>query len=160
MLRYASYDIVFQEIPGEVTLALNISGCPNRCAGCHSPHLQDDIGETLNENMLVKLLDAYGASITCICFMGGDAEPPEVLKLAGFARNCGIKAAWYSGRSGLFEDAEKYFDYIKLGAYIENLGGLDSPVTNQHLYRIDNGQMTDITKCFHQNIKSTKYINT
>ena len=40
MLKYAGYDIVFQEIPDEVTLALNLSGCPNGCPGCHSPHLQ------------------------------------------------------------------------------------------------------------------------
>ena len=45
MLRLASFDVVFQEIPGEVTLALNLSGCPNRCAGCHSPHLWEEVGE-------------------------------------------------------------------------------------------------------------------
>ena len=45
MLKYAGYDIVFQEIPDEVTLALNLSGCPNGCPGCHSPHLQRDEGE-------------------------------------------------------------------------------------------------------------------
>ena len=38
------FDVVFQEIPGEVTLALNLSGCPNRCAGCHSPHLWEEVG--------------------------------------------------------------------------------------------------------------------
>ena len=37
MLKYAGYDIVFQEIPDEVTLAISLTNCPNRCPGCHSP---------------------------------------------------------------------------------------------------------------------------
>ena len=27
---------VLQEVPGEISLALSISGCPLRCKGCHS----------------------------------------------------------------------------------------------------------------------------
>ena len=39
MLKYVNTDIVFQEIPDEVTLAVNISNCPCRCPGCHSQYL-------------------------------------------------------------------------------------------------------------------------
>ena len=28
MLKYVNHDIVFQEFPDEVTLAINLSGCP------------------------------------------------------------------------------------------------------------------------------------
>ena len=52
MLRYYNFDIVFAEIPEEVTLAINITNCPNRCVGCHSPHLQQDIGENLTTEEL------------------------------------------------------------------------------------------------------------
>ena len=149
MLRYASYDIVFQEIPGEVTLALNLSGCPNRCAGCHSPHLQEDTGDELTENVLSALLGVYGNSVTCVCFMGGDSSPDEVLKLAKFARRFHKKTAWYSGNSKIYENAQQHFDYIKLGRYIEELGGLNSPTTNQRFYRIDNKTMIDMTKRFY-----------
>ncbi|MDR1860896.1 MAG: 4Fe-4S cluster-binding domain-containing protein [Bacteroidales bacterium] len=145
MLRCASYDIVFQEVPGEITLALNISGCPYRCRGCHSPHLHGNIGEELSESLLDSLLDAYGASITCICFMGGDGAPHEVLSLARYARRRTAKTAWYSGNTQVYDGAQLCFDYIKLGGYVEELGGLKSPHTNQRLYRIDNGQMFDIT---------------
>ena len=47
MLKYVNYDIVFQEFPDEVTLAINLSLCPNGCPGCHSAYLKDDIGEEL-----------------------------------------------------------------------------------------------------------------
>ncbi|MDR0710869.1 MAG: anaerobic ribonucleoside-triphosphate reductase activating protein [Prevotellaceae bacterium] len=152
MLRYANFDIVFQEIPGEVTLAVNLSGCPNRCKGCHSPHLQKNAGETLNESVLFDWLEKYGNAITCVCFMGGDAEPREVERLAGLVRTSAgrpIKAGWYSGKATLPADISlSSFDYIKLGAYMEGLGGLNNPATNQRFYRIEKGEMIDKTSSF------------
>jgi anaerobic ribonucleoside-triphosphate reductase activating protein len=152
MLRFVNYDIVFQEVPDEVTLAINISNCPNCCPGCHSPWLREDIGEELSEKTLDILLEKYGGAITCICFMGGDAAPGEVERLAVFLRKATthrIKTAWYSGRAELPSGCSvPNFDYIKLGPYIENLGGLRSPATNQRFYRIENGVMVDITECF------------
>ena len=59
MLRYADYDIVFQEIPDEVTLAINLSNCPNHCKGCHSAYLMEDVGEPLTEESLSTLLGKY-----------------------------------------------------------------------------------------------------
>lgn len=152
MLRYANYDIVFQEIPGEVTLAINLSNCPNRCKGCHSPHLMDDIGEILDEETLDSLLQKYGDAVTCICFMGGDASPREVEYLAYYLHqktNGSIKTGWYSGKKNLPEGCSTgNFDYIKLGPYVEALGGLDSPTTNQRFYRIQEGEMMDMTDHF------------
>ncbi len=149
MLRYADYDIVFQEIPGEVTLAINISGCPNGCVGCHSAYLQQDVGEQLDEEALGKLLDRYGKNITCVSFMGGDSDPAEVNRLANFLKNKNLKTAWYSGRSNLSEVIELVnFNYIKLGPYIEKYGSLKSTTTNQRLYRIDGTEMVDITSVF------------
>jgi len=149
MLCLASYDIVFQEIPGEVTLALNLSGCPNRCPGCHSPHLQKQIGEPLDEGLLSGLLKSYGSAVTCVCFMGGDGDPTEVARLAGYVRNFPsykLKTGWYSGRAALPEGFPTgSLDYLKLGPYIDKLGGLDMPSTNQRLYHIVAGELTDIT---------------
>ncbi|MDR1682378.1 MAG: anaerobic ribonucleoside-triphosphate reductase activating protein [Candidatus Symbiothrix sp.] len=142
MLKYYNLDIVFQEIPNEVSLAINITNCPNHCKGCHSPHLQEDIGEELTKSVLSDLLEKYGNAVTCVCFMGGDNAPEEILQSAKFFRKYGIKTAWYSGKKALpNSDFTQYFNYIKLGAYIESLGGLDSPTTNQRLYRIENGEM-------------------
>jgi anaerobic ribonucleoside-triphosphate reductase activating protein len=163
MLRYASFDIVFQEIPKEVTLAINISNCPNNCKGCHSPHLRENIGEILDEHIISAWIADYGHAITCICFMGGDAEPREVEYLATFIQTCfcrKIKTAWYSGKDDLAADiAVSSFDYIKLGAYREDLGGLNVPTTNQRFYSIENGAMTDRTNWFWKNADYPKSDN-
>ena len=139
MLKCYSYDIVCQEIPDEISLAVNISCCPNRCPGCHSPWLWDNEGEDMTEDMLSARIGKYSAAITCFCFMGGDAEPMEIMRLARWIRSQWpeIRTAWYSGKESIPEDFDiTCLDYIKLGPYIEALGGLKSPDTNQALYRI------------------------
>ena len=152
MLRYINYDIVFQEIPGEVTLAINLSNCPNNCKGCHSPYLMEDKGEVLDEDSLVRLLDKYGNAITCVCFMGGDAAPQDVNHYAAFLQKTTgrkIKTGWYSGKPALSSSCSiEHFNYIKLGPYIESIGGLSSPQTNQRFYRVENGEMIDMTYSF------------
>ncbi|MGI6719173.1 MAG: anaerobic ribonucleoside-triphosphate reductase activating protein [Bacteroidales bacterium] len=150
MLKYTNFDIVFSEIPEEVTLAINISNCPNRCKGCHSPYLQEDIGFELTNKVLKDIVDKYKNSITCICFMGGDASPDEVCSSAVLIKetyNNKIKTAWYSGKNKLENDNyTKYFNYLKLGSYNEEKGPLNKPTTNQRLYKIVNNKMIDITK--------------
>jgi anaerobic ribonucleoside-triphosphate reductase activating protein len=152
MLRYYNYDIVFQEIPNEITLAINITNCPNRCKGCHSPHLQEDIGYELNEELLISILDKYATAITCFCFMGGDANPHRVAEMADFVRGHSpqVKTAWYSGCSDLPKNFTKEsFQYIKLGGYEEQLGNLRNQTSNQQLFEIQkNGAMKDISYLF------------
>lgn len=153
MLRYHSYNIVFQEVPGELTLAINLSNCTNGCKGCHSPHLQQDIGPVLDEAVVQSLLQKYGEAITCFCFMGGDADPQEVQCLATFIKTKSsyqLKTAWYSGKAKLPQNfATDHFDYIKLGPYIEKLGGLNAPHTNQRFYKIlQDGVLQDATALF------------
>jgi len=167
-MKVASFDIVFQEIPGEVTLALNLSNCPCHCPGCHSPHLAEDIGELLTEEILSGLINRYGAMITCVAFMGGDADPEEVARWAEWVKDKRLKTAWYSGRAQLPESltakrsnseavcqcnglsgvAGLPFDYVKLGPYIEALGGLKSEKTNQRLYKRVGEKWEDITAVF------------
>ena len=152
MLRFINYNIVFQEVPGEVSLAINLSNCPNNCSECHSPYLQEDTGEILDNDVLTKLLEKYGNAITCVCFMGGDASPQEVEQCSIFLRNKTngrLKVGWYSGKDKFPEECSlQNFDYIKLGAYVKHLGGLHSKTTNQQFFRIDNGRMINMTEMF------------
>lgn len=139
MVRFYNYDIVFAEIPDEVSLALNITGCPNRCPGCHSTHLQQDIGDNLDPDALEILLGIYGKAITCVCFMGGDGRASEINSLASYLRANypDLKVGWYSGREEMDSAIElKNFDYIKLGPYIAERGPLSSPSTNQRILRV------------------------
>ena len=75
MIRYYNFDIVFAEIPDEVTLAINITGCPYRCEGCHSPHLREDRGERLDADALAALLERYGVKATIFIITGKIGAP-------------------------------------------------------------------------------------
>ena len=143
MLKYVDTKVVFRELPDEITLAINLSGCPCHCEGCHSPYLAGDIGTELNYAVLESLIKSNNG-ITAICFMGGDGDPKAVYDLACMVRSDfpGIKIGWYSGRPKLpdwfypLHNGNVVFDYIKLGSYISRYGGLDKPTTNQRLYEI------------------------
>ncbi len=152
MLKYVNTGIVFQEIPDEVTLAINISNCPCRCPGCHSKYLWEDIGLPLNVEAIDDFVEAYGNDITCIAFMGGDADPKGVDILAQYIHeeHPEFKVAWYSGRLRIAPTVDKAnFDYIKIGPYIRHLGPLKQPTTNQRLYRKnEDGTFDDITSRF------------
>ena len=152
MLKYANTDVVFQEIPDEVTLAINITNCPCHCPGCHSKYLWEDTGLPLNTDALDDFIDQYGRNITCIAFMGGDCDPKGVNMLAQYIHeeHPEFKVAWYSGRLRVPSFINKTdFDYIKVGPFIRHLGPLNKPTTNQRFYRkLDNGTFEDITSRF------------
>lgn len=152
MLKYVNTDIVFQEIPDEVSLAINISGCPCRCPGCHSRYLWGDIGLPLDTDAIDDFVDRLSNDITCISFMGGDGDPMGVNLLAQYVHEeySWLKVAWYSGRIRVPSIVTKTdFDYIKVGPYIRHLGPLNQPTTNQRMYRqASNGEFEDITYRF------------
>ena len=150
MLKFYNYDIVFQEIPDEVTLAVNLTGCPIHCPGCHSPHLWEDIGDPLDEETLRTIHAGYAGEVTCIALMGGDADTASVERLCAFIQEeMGLRSAWWSGRDTLPGDISLFhFDYVKTGPYIDALGGLKSRKTNQRLYRVREGKLEDITYRF------------
>lgn len=145
MLKYTDTEVTFAEVPDEITLCINISNCPCHCEGCHSSYLAEDVGAPLNEDVLSKLIED-NRGISCVSFMGGDAEPWEIHHFAMFIKEefPGIKVAWYSGRKeihscinlNLFD-----FDYIKVGPYIKDKGPLNSKTTNQRLYRVFHSTM-------------------
>lgn len=151
-MKYVNTSVVFQEIPDEVTLSINISNCPCHCLGCHSDYLWEDIGEPFNAMSLDVMLKEYGDDITCVAFMGGDAEPQEVDALAAWTKKHypHLKVAWYSGRVECSKAIHvKNFDFIKLGPYVATMGPLNKPTTNQRLYKVEKDlSLTDITEKF------------
>lgn len=153
-MKYVSTEVVFVEIPNEITLAINISGCKIRCPDCHSKYLWDDIGDELTTDALNTVIEENDG-VSCVCFMGGKFN--EIKKLLEFIQNNhpSLRAAWYTGESELPRDNGllELLDYIKIGPYIKDKGGLDSKGTNQRMYEVvydKNGRriLNDITYKF------------
>jgi len=154
-MKYVDTEVVFREVPDEVTLAINISNCPVCCPGCHSSYLAQDIGEPLTKEALHGLIDS-NKGISCVSFMGGDAEPATVKEYALWIKKNfpGMKVCWYSGRN--LDNARPYLDaldFLKVGPYIEEYGPLDWETTNQRFYRVSTGtdgvpELEDITAKF------------
>lgn len=139
MLKYVETRVVFAEIPDEITLAINVSNCPCHCEECHSPYLADDIGEPLDLQHLTNLIDS-NKGITCVCIMGGDANPSEVDDIAQDIKEYypNLKVGWYSGRDYISKDIDmSNFNYIKYGHYDKDKGPLNSKTTNQVMLEID-----------------------
>ena len=155
MLKFVGYYVVFREIPDEISLAINISNCPYHCNKCHSAILQQDVGELLTFNELDGMI-RENPGITCVLFMGGDSDFKEINILAQQIKNhYKLKIGIYSG--GMFKHVISnleltYFDYVKVGPYIESLGGLDKETTNQRLYKVKHilglNKLVNITKRF------------
>ena len=151
MLKYVNTRIVFLEIPREITLAIELSNCPNKCKGCHSPELQQDIGTELTIEKLDNIISSYMPGITCVCFMGGDNDISLRLTFAKHIHSKyhnRVKVACYSGNDNLPEMSHlKSFDYYKYGHYDEKSGPLDSKTTNQKLlkYNKRTDSIEDIT---------------
>ena len=158
MLKYVDTLVSFQEVPDEISLCINISNCPCHCEGCHSAYLAEDIGTPLNWNALLYDLIPNNKGITCICFMGGDAESIRINILGKYIKENfpHLKVAWYSGRQYIPEGLNlSYFDYIKIGPYIPKLGGLDSETTNQIMYKVQDNQLINITYRFRHDFKDS-----
>lgn len=137
-MKYTDTQITFSEFPDEISLCINISNCPWHCPECHSPELWEDIGTELTFDELNKLIDS-NKGITLVGFMGGDYDTPYLNELAGCIVNDinpELKVGWYSGNSRLSDYINtEWFNYIKLGPYDKELGGLDNPNTNQRMYQ-------------------------
>ena len=137
-MKYTDTEIGFQEFPDEISLLINISNCPFHCPGCPSPELWEDIGTELTFKELHHLI-SINKGITCVGFMGGSLK--EINPLAEYVKNIDppLKVGWYTG--GIVEGNDliklEFFDYVKSGPYIKELGGLNYPSTNQRFYKIE-----------------------
>lgn len=143
-MKYLDTKIVFAEVPDEIALAINITGCPCHCDGCHSPYLAEDIGEIMSKKALSWLIES-NPGITCVCFMGGDAYKQELIELFKYVKESfALKTCWYSGRDMDYGyKGLKYLDYIKTGPYIKEKGPLTSINTNQKFFRISFDKKSD-----------------
>ena len=154
MLKYLYTKEVFREIPSEITLGVSISGCQIHCKGCNQRELWEDKGTPLTREEIDCLLKQH-KGVTCLLLMGGEHDIDTLIELFQYVHKK-IKTAWYCGLDMIPKDKRgiiQYLDYCKLGHYDQELGGLDSPTTNQRMYKFEhqgdgNYYETDITHTF------------
>lgn len=147
MIKYVPQltSVVLEEIPDKLSLAVEISRCRGNCPGCHSPFLQTDIGQELTPEVVDRLLsDNFGTD--CFLFLGEGQDPEALVDLSSYVRSKGLLTALYSGRADVEDVIWENFDYVKVGPYVESLGPLNNPSTNQRLYRVSRGPHGEIVR--------------
>lgn len=150
MLKFIDVAVVTEEIPTEISLAVEITNCPHKCEGCHSPQLRENIGTLLSSDAMDFLLKKY-PYISCFLFMGGDSDHKSIAKAADYIRSKGYKTAMYSGDDVIDKELMSHLDYYKVGSYQKAHGPLNWKSTNQHLYAIYDEKLNDITYMFWKN---------
>lgn len=126
--------VVFEEIPDKVTLAVNISNCQNHCKGCHSPFLVKNIGDCLTKEVIDDLI-IKNKGINCFLFLGEGNDKETLYELNQYIKDIyKINTAIYSGRDDVEDEMYDLFDYVKIGSYKEEFGGLNAKTTNQRLF--------------------------
>lgn len=140
-MRYSEFEVVLQEVPGEVSLCFTITGCRLACDGCHSPYLwKENSGEELNSVVFNNIINRYENLLSCVLFMGGEWHKEELICFLKLARDKGLKTCLYTGLELVDEDIQSHLNYIKIGPWNKNLGGLNSKKTNQKFINLETGE--------------------
>ena len=141
----ANIGITTSEIPGETAVYIEFSGCRQNCPGCHSQHLIGEQGDSLNLEDTVynvwAITQKYQGDITTVVLMGGTTnngitEAALTALIRSLTRKTNLPIGLYSGQD---EDPDKYLgieaiQWLKVGSYKKDLGGLEEPTTNQRFY--------------------------
>lgn len=152
-IYYTEAGLSSNEVPGEQSLCIYISGCQQNCLNCHYPDLRKINFGTPLKDSFEKLLKLYFYQATCVCFLGEGENTlqsrEELVTFAKKALKAGKRTCLYSGRNVDLEEWMNVFDYVKLGSFKEVLGALESPTTNQTFYKKDvDGTYKNITSIF------------
>lgn len=133
--------ITFQEVPNEVSLAFLITGCQLGCRGCHSPDTWSrKSGTPLTTRLFSQYIERYKSLVTCALFYGGEWQPNNLIEKLKIAHQYDLKTCLYTGQESVEPSIEAHLDFLKTGPWIESLGGLVSPSTNQRFIDLKSGQ--------------------
>jgi anaerobic ribonucleoside-triphosphate reductase activating protein len=136
-----SPSIVFQEVPDEISLCFSITGCKVGCKGCHSAELwQESYGMPLTNINFITWLNKYKNLISCVVFFGGEWQKKALIEKLIIAKKHGLKTCLYSGQKHININISQHLNFLKTGAWRAELGGLDSPITNQTFRNVATGK--------------------
>lgn len=156
-MNYAYVELGLQEVPDEISVVVGFTGCSIHCPGCHSKEMWDsNYGKEMTMERMENILYKYKGKCSCFCAMGGEWNPEELLSYFEKARSMGYKTALYTGLNWITQDVFEHLNYLKVGSYIESLGGLSDKTTNQRMYKIENGAIVDITSSFYRDSTTWK----
>jgi anaerobic ribonucleoside-triphosphate reductase activating protein len=145
LVPLVSSGITMNEIPGRIAVYFELGNCTQGCPECHSPHLSEqqvlaitplEELESIAETQTTKGADA-------IVLMGGTTNGISDDDLITICQTLGsiLPLGLYSGRDDEERDKEiarrGSLQWLKTGSYQEELGGLDSPRTNQRFYELE-----------------------
>ena len=129
---YYDFQVVLQEVPGEISLCFYISGCSMQCEGCHSPFLwKEGNGSILTIANYKSILNQYKNLATCVLFMGGEWHQKELISMLQLAKTNQYKTCLYTGEESISEDIKTHLTFLKTGKWQQEAGGLESSITNQ-----------------------------
>lgn len=131
------------EVPEEIVLGLTILGCPIHCPDCHSSWSwsKNYPQKLINAENISKLLTPYH---TGLLFFGGEWEADFQQTLEQLQDWFHLPLALYTGLSTEEAFAKPWINlltFIKTGPYIQELGNLRSPTTNQRMFRLEQGKI-------------------
>ncbi len=136
-----SPSIVFQEVPNEISLCFSITGCKVGCKGCHSTELwQEDYGLELTNINFSSWIKKYKGLISCVVFFGGEWQEEALIEKLITAKKQGLKTCLYSGQKHINLNISQHLDFLKTGEWRAELGGLESPITNQVFRNLVSGE--------------------
>jgi anaerobic ribonucleoside-triphosphate reductase activating protein len=143
-MRFVSCRLVFQEVPDEISLAFLIAGCPVGCAGCHSAASWNaDRGEELSAAKLESLLLRHQRVVTCVVFLGGEWSEADLAARLDEVRARGLKTCLYTGleEEQVSDVLKSRLDFLKVGPFRAERGGLQDPGTNQKFIDLRNKEV-------------------
>lgn len=141
-MNFATCDIVFQEVPGEISLSFTMTGCKLACRGCHSVYLWNPKnGTELTDSILLDNIQRYSGMITTVLFFGGEWDESRLLELLKICKSHSLKTALYTGLTDVSSELKSNLTYLKVGPWISTLGGLNSPTTNQKMIKLETNEV-------------------
>lgn len=136
-MKYWDVQILFQEVPGEISICFTIMGCDLNCKGCHSTHLwSKNKGHLLSNIEFANILEKYKDFASCVLFMGGEWHQKELIEKLDIALKMGFSTCLYTGRASIDKKITAKLTWLKYGPWKEELGGLDCPKTNQRFIQV------------------------
>jgi anaerobic ribonucleoside-triphosphate reductase activating protein len=95
----------------------------------------------MTPDLLAQRAQRYTGLLTAVVFLGGEWHPEALSDCLQKARSLGLVTCLYTGMEDVDASLKTHLDYLKVGPWRRDLGGLDSPSTNQRYIDLRSGRI-------------------